>query len=73
MKELKDKIEQASDAHYGQKLGTPTDFTVGAKFGAEEGFQLALDYFARREEGHILFDLAQEGRRLGILRGWDTK
>jgi hypothetical protein len=67
MKTLEEKIEAKSDAHYGQKLGTPTDYTVGAQFGIKEGFQLALDYFARREEGHILFDLAQEGKRLGIF------
>lgn len=73
MKSLKDKIEKASDSHYGQKLGTPTDFTVGAKFAIPlammEGYIEAMDYFARKGENGIVFDLAEFGKKIGIFVG----
>lgn len=71
MKTIKKKVEEASDKHYGQKLGTPTDFTVGAKFAIplamREGYMEAMDYFARKGEGGIVFDLAEHGKKLGIF------
>ena len=84
MKTIEQKVEEASNAHYGQKLGTPTDFTVGAKFAIplamKEGYMEAMDYFARRMEkfpngrdGGILFDLAEYGKKIGILKDEEIK
>ena len=85
MKTFKEKIEEAMHKHMLKcrsaedlgdyesliqfDVGIEKTFKAGANFGVKEGFELACDYFYRRGEGHILFDLATEGKRLGILTG----
>ena len=46
-------------------------FRQGADFATplamKEGFMEAMDYFARKGEGGIVFDLAEYGKKVGIL------
>lgn len=42
-------------------------FCAGHAAGKKEGFLLAMDYFAKIDSAHVLFNLKLEGRRLGIL------
>jgi hypothetical protein len=48
-------------------------FRQGADFATplamKEGFMEAMDYFARKGDGATLFDLAEYGKKIGILDG----